>query len=65
LVIGEANDFYATHHIAANATLALNAAEWFLLSRFIVSAPVKKHRLREQFCHLSPCPVFWGRLYVR
>src|SRR5450756_1263328 len=27
--------------IVANATLALNAAEWFLLDRFIVSAPVK------------------------
>jgi hypothetical protein len=45
----------------------LNAALWFLLGRFIVSAPrgLRPSQFIGAVHHLSPCPVFWDQLSIR
>jgi len=50
--------------MASNATLALNAALWFLLGLFAIAAAPFSSLSLEQLYHLCPCPVFPGQLWM-
>jgi hypothetical protein len=50
--------------IAAKATLALNAAVWFLRGRLLIRSPLRSHlkAAGKQNFHLNPCPNLRYRL---